>query len=101
MQFEIQAASVTNWLLILVAPPKGCDSCLTICTCHTRPSVGLLRNIPGRLGERSVSIVVLVVEAASVAQVVACFVPPPKRGRGGATINAFFRCCASGLWLRL
>lgn len=93
VQLKIESARVTNWLLILVPSPKRRHSCLAISAGHTSSPIRFLGYISGRLREWPVSVVVLMVEAAGVAQVVACFVSAPQRCCGCAAIHAFFTRC--------
>lgn len=91
VQFKIQAAGVANWLLVLVSSPKRGQGGLAIDASHARSLGRLLVLSAWHLGQRSVCAVVLMVEAAGIAQVVSGFVASPKRGRGCTTVDALFR----------
>lgn len=92
MEFKIEPAGVTNWLLAFVAAPQWSHGGHTIRTGHIGAPIRLLGHISGCLREGPIGVVVLVVEATGVAQVIAGFISAPQGSRSGATIDTFLGC---------
>lgn len=87
MQLVVKPTGVAHRVAIRIAPPESCRSCLAVCAAGARSSRG---GQPAfRLNERSVLAVHLVVQAASVAEVMPGTISPPQRGGGGTTVDTF------------
>lgn len=86
VQFVVEPAGIAHRVTIAVAPPKGGGGGLTV------SAAGASSSRSGQsafgLDERSVLAIHLVVQAASVAQVVTRPVPPPQGGGGGTAVDA-------------
>ena len=98
MQLKIQAARVANRLLVFVAAPEGRDGRQAIRAGHSGAPVCLLGNAPRRFREGPIGVVVLMVQAASVAKIVARLVASPEGRRSGAAIDTLL---ASGAHLEI
>lgn len=93
VQFEVEAARVTNRLSVGVASPQSCRARVTV-GAHC---AGTFADDQSLLGsdQRPVLAVHLVVQSTGVAQIVTRAVSTPQRRSGGSAVDAL-----SGLWSR-
>lgn len=66
MKLKIEAASIANGLLALVAAPQWRNVGAAVGTGHARAPIRFLGHISGRLREGPIGVVVLVIETAGI-----------------------------------
>lgn len=87
MQLHIESAGVTYRLSLRVSTPQGCGGCVTVGTGETNATGG--RQPPLGLDQRTIDTIHLMVQPTCIAQVVACTIPPPKRGGHCSAVDTF------------
>lgn len=87
MELHVEAAGIAHRLALGVAAPQRGGGRLAVGTGEAHSAGGGQSAL--RLDEGPVDAVHLVVEAAGVAQVVSCPVPPPQRGGHGPAVDTF------------
>ena len=92
MDLVVQATSIADHNATLLDPPPEC-SCpsAAVGACCVSPLLQAAALLLALLHQGPVAAVHLVVEAASVAEVVASGIPPPERSVGHPTVNTLPR----------